>query len=332
MLTEPFYHGTIRRYIVAFGTIFNNIRIRRFLEDGSVRQNIPIPLTFSPKQRWWSTMRADGVLGNPGGGGEISRFVPNSAFNLVSMTYDAERKLNTLQKTVPMKENREAEAKWQYQRVPYTFGFELYTVFKQYDDSLQYIEQVLPYFTPYFNIPTIDIPELNILNDSTLTLGSIQPEIIYEGPGSSSDSRTIMYTFSFTLKGYIYPPTKSGDVVEKVITNTFAWPQGRTIDELGTTDESDNFGFRDITHMPELTLSNIQGTFRPHENIFVGSALKYHSKLGTFISIDENIMQIVTGNKFEKGDIIRGSISGASATVEDFNVEVEREYEYRRNE
>ena len=331
MLTEPFYHGTIRKYIVAFGTIFNNIRIRRFLEDGSVRQNIPIPLTFSPKQRWWTRLRTDAILGdNAGDVYSVSRNIPNSAFNIVSMTYDAERKLNTLQKTVPIKKDRESEAKWQYQRVPYNFGFELYTVFKQYDDSLQYIEQVLPYFTPFFNIPTIDIPELNILNDSTLTLGSIQPEIIYEG-GSDADSRTIMYTFSFTLKGYIYPPTKEGDVVEKVITNIFAWPQGKNIDELGTTDESDSFGFRSITHIPELTISNIEGIFRPHENIFVGSSLKYHNKLGTFISIDGNIMQIVTGNKFEKGDIIRGSISGASATVEDFNIEVERSHEYRRN-
>ena len=42
--------------------------------------------------------------------------------------------------------------------VPYNIGFELNVLSKLNDDSLQILEQILPYFQPHFNL-TIDLVE-----------------------------------------------------------------------------------------------------------------------------------------------------------------------------
>ena len=49
MFGEHFYHKKIRNTVIAFGTIFNNVNIKRLDSSGNPLQNIKVP--FSCKIR-----------------------------------------------------------------------------------------------------------------------------------------------------------------------------------------------------------------------------------------------------------------------------------------
>jgi hypothetical protein len=49
--TTPFYFSLIRKYIILFGTLFNNIRISRTDKDGNVTMIERVPITYGPKDK-----------------------------------------------------------------------------------------------------------------------------------------------------------------------------------------------------------------------------------------------------------------------------------------
>ena len=52
MFGRQFYHESMRKVVVAFGTIFNNIVIHRTNSDGDVVQRLKVPLSYSPKEKF----------------------------------------------------------------------------------------------------------------------------------------------------------------------------------------------------------------------------------------------------------------------------------------
>ena len=52
MLGSTFYHQTIRKYVAAFGTIFNDINVERKNSAGAVLERIKVPLAYGPRQKW----------------------------------------------------------------------------------------------------------------------------------------------------------------------------------------------------------------------------------------------------------------------------------------
>ena len=46
MLGQQFYHETMRKVVVAFGTIFNNINIVRKNNSGTIIQKMKVPLAY----------------------------------------------------------------------------------------------------------------------------------------------------------------------------------------------------------------------------------------------------------------------------------------------
>ena len=52
MLGQQFYHETIRKVIVAFGTLFNNIQLVRKDNTGAIIQSMKVPLAYGPRQKF----------------------------------------------------------------------------------------------------------------------------------------------------------------------------------------------------------------------------------------------------------------------------------------
>ena len=57
MFGEHFYHKQIRNTVIAFGTIFNNVNIKRLDSSGNPLQNIKVPLSYAPKEKFISKIR-----------------------------------------------------------------------------------------------------------------------------------------------------------------------------------------------------------------------------------------------------------------------------------
>jgi len=58
MFNNKFYWSTIRKSIVAFGNMFNNIHIDRLDSDGNITQTLRVPLSYAPKQKFLARIAA----------------------------------------------------------------------------------------------------------------------------------------------------------------------------------------------------------------------------------------------------------------------------------
>ncbi len=225
MLGSTFYHQTIRKYVAVFGTLFNDINIERKNSSGVVVEKMKVPLAYGPKQKWLLAVQdttADRKV--------VATRTPRMGFAMTGVTYDSARKLNTIGRNIAANtSSTSTNMNTMYNPVPYNFEFSLFILVKNAEDGTQILEQVLPYFTPEFTVTVNTIPDMNIKADIPITLNSADVADEYEG--DLSTRRTITWTLSFTLKGFIYPNISSGQVIKTIEVN-FRIPGGDTEIEL----------------------------------------------------------------------------------------------------
>ena len=225
MLGSTFYHQTIRKYVAVFGTLFNDINIERKNSSGTVVERLKVPLAYGPKQKWLLAIQdttADRKV--------VATRTPRMGFAMTGVTYDSARKLNTIGRNVAANtSSTTTNMITMYNPVPYNFDFELFILVKNAEDGTQILEQILPFFTPEFTVTVNTIPDMNIKADVPITLNSSSVADEYEGDLSAR--RTITWTLSFSLKGFIYPNVSSGQVIKTIEVN-FRIPGGDTEIEL----------------------------------------------------------------------------------------------------
>tara|TARA_Y100000004_G_scaffold41431_1_gene45095 strand:- start:235 stop:1032 length:798 start_codon:yes stop_codon:yes gene_type:complete len=248
MLGSTFYHETIRKCVIGFGTLFNDIHITRKDSSGNTVQSMKVPLAYGPKQKFLVRLREDPNITK-----SVAITLPRIGFEIGTIAYDPTRKLNKIQKVKkPGTAGNKVDS--QYMPVPYNIDFELYAMSKNSDDALQIVEQILPYFQPEYTITINDIVQMNNKRDVPIILTGITYEDNYEG--DFAERRAIIYTLSFTAKAYLYGPVTSGQVITKVQVDQFsdsatAAPkreQRYTVTpDPATADFDDDFGFNETS-------------------------------------------------------------------------------------
>ena len=209
MLGQQFYHETMRKVVVSFGTLFNNIQIVRKNSSGVITQSMKVPLAYGPQQKFLARLNNDPSLGS-----KVAVTLPRLGFEMTGITYDPTRKLNRVQKFRKVKSADTSKIDTQYMPVPYNINFTLYAMAKNSDDALQIVEQILPYFQPDYTITINDIVQMSSKRDVPIILTGVSYEDNYEG--DFGDRRALIYTMTFTAKCYLYGPVISGQVTTKV--------------------------------------------------------------------------------------------------------------------
>jgi hypothetical protein len=245
MLDQRFYWGTIRKSIIAFGNMFNNINVERKDADGNVIQVLKVPLSYAGKQKALARIQQRPNVDDR----NIQVIVPRMAFEMTSLNYDFNRKISPIQQNRAVN-GTSSTLDSQYAPTPYNINVMLYVYVKNQDDGLQIIEQILPYFNPDFNLTIKAIPQLNIKNDLPIILDSVNFEDNYEG--NFDDRRTIVWTLSFTLKLNFYGPVNKQGIINKVVASTFSDPALAkkqttitTVPNPTTAAPGENIGFTD---------------------------------------------------------------------------------------
>jgi hypothetical protein len=212
-----FYHGTIRKLVTAFGTLFNNIYIQR--TDGNITKKIKVPLIYSPKEKFVHRLNLDVDKTM------VQTVLPRMGFSITGIQYDSERKKNSLNKRwkQDVGTNDEITFQYRYEDVPYNINFQLYIYTRNIDDGLQIVEQILPFFTPDFTI-TIKPKVLdNTLEkvDIPIILNQINPTEVYDQK-FSEDTRLLNWDLEFTAKANLYGPVRnSSSIIKDVKVNLF---------------------------------------------------------------------------------------------------------------
>ena len=248
MLGQQFYHESIRKVIIAFGTTFNNIQLVRKDNDGNIKQSMKVPLAYGPRQKWLTRLNDDADLSKT-----VAITLPRIGFEIQNLSYDPNRKLNRVQKFKKVKGNDD-RLDTQYMPVPYNLSIQLYVMAKESDDSLQIIEQILPYFQPDYTLTINDMADMGIKRDVPIVLNSVSYEDNYQGDFETR--RALIYTLDFTAKFYLYGPVTSQAVIKTVQVDQYTdlpdkapkREQRYTVSpKPANADADDDFGFNETT-------------------------------------------------------------------------------------
>ncbi len=218
MLGTQFYNQAVRKTVVSFGTLFNNIELKKTV-DGQVIETEKVPLAYGPKQKFLYRLQ-----GNPTDGRKVAITLPRIYFEMTGIDYDAARKTPATQKYKTVINDNGNEVRTQYVPVPYNISFEVGILCKSQDDGLQILEQILPFFQPSFSMSLKFIPDMDEVRDVAVVLNSVDFDDDWEDDFSTR--RSITYTMQFTAKSYIYGPYTKADVIRK----------SRIIETIGDTN------------------------------------------------------------------------------------------------
>ena len=197
MLGTYFYHEIIRKTIVGFGTLFNNIYIRHEDKNNNVVDETKVGLSYGPMQKFLAKLEQQADLKK-----SIAITLPRMSFEMISIQYDPTRKSGVTQ-TFKTTDNS-GNMKKVYMPVPYNIGFELSIYAKLSDDALQIVEQILPFFQPSFNLTVDLVDSIGEKRDVPIILDSINMQDDYEG--DFTVRRALIYTLRFTAKTYLFGP------------------------------------------------------------------------------------------------------------------------------
>jgi len=207
---EYFYHEILRRTVIAFGSLFNEITIKHTNNSGEIASVIKVPLAYGPTQKFLARLNQSPNLNKP-----VQITLPRMSFEFTGLTYDSSRKSTTTQYFTAKSVTDGTETKKAYLPVPYNMQFELSIMSKLNDDALQIVEQILPYFQPAYTMTVDLVNTINEKRDIPVVLENITMQDDYEGDFTTR--RVLIYTLRFTAKTYIFGPVSSAtkDIIKK---------------------------------------------------------------------------------------------------------------------
>lgn len=222
MFGQVWNHGTLRKYVIYFGTLFNEVILTRDDAEGNQVAYMKVPLNYGPKEKYLARLEGNPNLDRP-----IAITLPRMAFEMMDIRYAADRKLPTTNKLRTTGTTPDS-AKYQYNPVPYDMIFNLYIMVKNAEDGTRIVEQILPFFAPEWTATLNINPDLGIKYDVPVVLNSVKSEDTYEG--SFETRRALIWTLQFTMRGYLFGPTKESKIVKQSEINLIV-PNGQTIAE-----------------------------------------------------------------------------------------------------
>jgi hypothetical protein len=211
-MSTPYYNRTIRKFVVGFGNLFNDITLVRYNPDLSESERFLIPIAYATKESYVMRLEEDLALDK-----KVQMTLPRLSFEMSGLSYDVSRKQNTNIKNVAP---TSGGIKAQYNPVPYNFDFNLYLYVRNIEDGTQVLEHIIPYFTPDYTIKLNLVPEMGIIKEVPVILNSCTSDITYEG-NREKDPRMIIWTLNFTVKGYIFGASTSTNLITHSITSIY---------------------------------------------------------------------------------------------------------------
>ena len=215
-----YYHQIFRKSIIAFGTLFNNIIVKR-KQPGVKRgtadslESYKVPIQYGPYQKYLAIIEAEPAAQRQ----QTQISLPRISFEIKGLNYDGSRKLVPTQfaKTVPTEGDKKGQPVQysQFLPVPYNLEIEMAIISKNQDDGLQILEQILPNFHPSLNVSIEVIDVTHEERDIAVVLNGIGYTDDYVG--DYTQRRTLIWTLNFTVKTYLFGPVDAQKDIRKIV-------------------------------------------------------------------------------------------------------------------
>jgi len=265
LLGQYYYHQIFRKSIIAFGTVFNNILVKRkdpSRKDTDNLEAFKVPIQYGPYQKYLAMIAAEPTPERQ----SMQISLPRISFEIKGLNYDTGRKLVPTQfsRTVP-KQGDEKGKPVQYSQflpVPYNLEIEMSILSKNQDDGLQVLEQILPNFHPSLNVSIVVIDETHEERDIAIVLNGVGYTDDYEG--DYSQRRTLIWTLNFTVKTYLFGPVSLQKDIRKV---TLDYRSDTTVKRPAEIRYSAEAKSTKAPPVPRDEIDPSQGQYKVVENI-----------------------------------------------------------------
>ena len=292
------YNKIIRKMVVAFGNVFDDITLTRYNPNGTEQEHMKVPLVYASKERYVMRLESDPDLDK-----QVQITLPRMSFELNGIKYDSTRKQLTNIKNFAKSDNADTVLS-QYNPVPYDFDFSLSLYVRNIEDGTQIIEHILPFFTPDYTLKLNLIPEMGVIKEVPIILKDTEYDVKYEGP-REQETRTIIWTLNFTVKGFIFGAVSEPKIIKRSITNIY--------DDTTLSNSIIEFNMA----------ATGTGSFQEGEVVFQGYSLDSASATAVVLywDSDRNVLAVkdLIGN-FVTSNPIYGRTTGASRIFQSYKV------------
>lgn len=246
MLGIPFSNETIKQAVSVFGSLFNNIVIKR--KNGQI---VPVAIAYGPRDKW---LEAHNVMDQEKE--MFEKMLPRMSYEVVAMNYDLQRKLTNKQQILGANFGQDVIVQNVAAPVPYNLDFSLYIQTKNLNDGWQIIEQILPFFTPAYTVRVRHYPqdfdsETPIMEneyDIPFVLNAVTWADDYTG--DYGDRRVVEWTLEFNTKIWLSGPT-SPDLYGKcnmnrgtvILDSRVAYAPVGKDEDLGSLNRNTDYGW-----------------------------------------------------------------------------------------
>ena len=308
---SQYYNRSIRKIVVAFGTLFKDIQLQRYTKDGLTKKEIFIvPLSYASKERYLTQITSDPELLK-----SISVTVPRITFELIGMSYDSSRKQQSLVQNFA--QNSYGNLNTQYAPVPYDFTFSMSIFVRNTEDGTQIVEQIIPFFKPDFTVTVDMIPDMDQKYDMPIILNSVNMTTDYEGGLSDGTTRLIIWDLEFTVKSYLWPAVNAntGGLIGAYSQVSGRYGQANTNIYIDTQNRDAQKVYVDMANGNNyFTTAETIRVDRNGTNDITGKVI-YFSNTASGILILGELDQLL-----QTADVVRGDYSGAKYTVTSVDV------------
>jgi hypothetical protein len=257
-----FYHKLFRKYVIYFGSLFNDIFIQRTDANDNVVQWFNVPLAYGPKSAWITRLNQD-----PDAKRETAIVLPRMSFEITNIQYDAQRKISVQQKIVALNTTNPNNLDYTQSAIPYNITFALTIYTKTVEENLQIMEQIFPFFAPEWTASVNLIPELGITKDIPVSIANVTVNDRYEN--QIGQPRFIMSTIQFLMKAELYGPIKSKGIIKRTTINLYDDDLWNTIDIFVNSDNNPAFDIGDIIYQTNGKYITAQGVVKYSSNTIV---------------------------------------------------------------
>ena len=319
MFSGHFYHEHIKRAVAVFGTLFNNMSVVKKDGSGNIISTIKVPLAYGPRQKFLARIQDQKFLNDP----KLAIRLPRMSFEIVSMTYDTNTKMQKgIKRVLPSSDPTKKQTI--LNPVGYRMGLQLNIMTKNQDEALQILEQILPFFQPEYSVTVKEVSN-NFKSDMPFVLQSVTMTDDYEGDFLSR--RAIIYTLEFETRVRFYGPLANEGII-KTVEATIADTENTVNDEpyetqkvyisptTATEDDDYTIEVELLDPIPDtttITFTTSSGTFVVGENVSGTTS----GTVGTISAVGSGTITVVSPDgRFTDTETVTGATSDATLTVD----------------
>jgi hypothetical protein len=198
-----YYNQNLRKLVLGFGSLFSNLYVTHANPDGGSDLTIRVPITYASQEKFIRRLLEPSSIND---GIRVENQLPRLSYIMTSLLPDSTRRRN---RNTPLRSPNNGSclnANIITEEIPVNIGFSLYIYTRHIDDTLQIVEQIMPFFNPEH---VINIGLNSAQTDLKIPIVMTSNNISEKYDGDLSSRRVNISSFNFIAKSYIFGPVQN---------------------------------------------------------------------------------------------------------------------------